>query len=100
MLSFQERKALREQAKAEHERAQLERAQLERERFERWLEWASVKTLCDWCNTDKPRHDFMHLERDEAGLKPHNDEGETNCCWDCADSYLDGKEDCLPDGDD
>lgn len=99
MLSFQERKALRLQAKADYLQAQAERMKAEHEKFERWMEWASVKTLCDWCNTEKPRHDFLHLERDEAGLEPNNDEGETNCCADCADDYLDMKEDCLPDPD-
>jgi len=94
MATFQERKLLRELAKKEHAKAELaKRVEMEAQ-FQRWLEWASIKTLCDWCNTEKPRRDFLHLERDEAGLKPHNDEGETNCCWDCADDYLDGREDC------
>lgn len=99
MLSFQERKALRLQAKADYLQAQAERMKAEHEKFERWMEWASVKTICDWCNTKKPRHNFLHLERDEAGLKRNNSEGITNCCDDCADDYLDIQEDCLPDPD-
>lgn len=86
-LSFSERKAAREAARAA-EVARVQEAAKERKRAMRgFIDWMNAETKCDWCGIVAPRHDFAYLDRDEAKEPVSEDDGLYNSCQKCSDEH-------------
>lgn len=84
-LSFAERKAIREAARAEAEKAIREAREGSQRVSRGYIAWMDGEVTCDFCGVVDRRHEFAELDRDEAGLPADNDLGIYNSCEKCTD---------------